>query len=47
MWTIWHQWIFVRKGTKINPFIAGGTGSDSLNLNMPKTIPAMLETGKS
>ena len=34
---------FVRKGTKINPFIAGGTGSDSLNLNMPKTIPAMLE----
>lgn len=34
---------FVRKGTKINPFISGGTGSDSLNLNMPKTIPAMLE----
>ena len=34
---------FVRKGTKMNPFVAGGTGSDSLNLNMPKTIPAMLE----
>ena len=32
---------FVRKGTKINPFIAGGTGSDSLNLNMPKTIPTV------
>ena len=34
---------FVRKGTKMNSFIAGGTGSDSLNLNMPKTIPARLE----
>ena len=33
---------FRKKETKINPFIAGGTGSDSLNLNMPKTIPAML-----
>lgn len=34
---------FVRKGTAMNPFIAGGTGSDSLNLNMPKNIPQMLE----
>ena len=34
---------YMRKGEKINPFIAGGTGSDSLNLNMPSSIPGMFE----
>lgn len=34
---------YMKKGVKLNPFIAGGTGSDSLNLNMPSSIPGMLE----
>lgn len=34
---------YMRKGEKLNPFIAGGTGSDSLNLNMPSSIPGMFE----
>lgn len=34
---------FMRKGEKLNPYIAGGTGSDSLNLEMPKSVPVMFE----
>ena len=35
---------FMRHGNKLQPYIVGGTGSDSLNLNMPDGI-AGLEAG--
>ena len=33
----------IRRGTKLNPCFFGGTGSDSLNLDMPKHSPEMFE----
>lgn len=35
------------KGNKIKPFIYGGTGSDSLNLDMPEEIPNKFESGSA
>lgn len=34
---------FMRKGETLKTTLAGGTGSDSLNLNMPQSIPGMFE----
>lgn len=34
---------FIRKGENLKTVIAGGTGSDSLNLNMPQSTPGMFE----
>lgn len=34
---------FVRNGVKIDTYISGGTGSDSLNLEMPSSIPLKFE----
>ncbi len=33
----------IRRGTKLDPCFFGGTGSDSLNLDMPKEAPGMYE----
>ncbi len=35
------------KETKLNPFLYGGTGSDSLNLEMPEQSPTRYESGSS
>ena len=34
---------FMKKGEKLKTVLAGGTGSDSLNLNMPQSTPGMFE----
>ena len=34
---------FIRKSERLKTVLAGGTGSDSLNLNMPQSIPGMFE----
>lgn len=34
---------FIKNGLKLNVYIAGGTGTDSLNLKMPETRPARYE----
>ena len=34
---------FIRHGKQLRPYLAGGTGSDSLNLNMPSKPPIMYE----
>lgn len=34
---------FIKKDSQLCPYISGGTGSDSLNLNMPVNMPGMFE----
>lgn len=36
---------YIKKGVSLMPYIAGGTGSDSLNPEMPNDLPLRLEAG--
>ena len=37
--------LIIKEGIKLNPLIFGGTGTESLNLNQPTTLPEGLESG--
>lgn len=36
---------YIKKGLQLNPYVVGGTGTDSLNLEMPQDTPMKFEAG--